>query len=149
MSGGNNSMPCQVSLDCVQDLALRRMLKRAQHTFCLVDVRKTGHPIVSVSRGFVALTGYKADQVIGRSLKVLQGPRTDAVQASRFFTCLERGQEATACLLVYKSDGSTYWSQMHVASVQDGESHRDLGVVLQCPVDGPDRETPEGHFGLY
>jgi PAS domain-containing protein len=45
--------------------------------FCIVNARDETYPIMFVSPGFLQLTGYTAEECIGRNCRFLQGPETD------------------------------------------------------------------------
>ncbi|KAI5075413.1 hypothetical protein GOP47_0009489 [Adiantum capillus-veneris] len=56
--------------------SLREALERAEFNFVLTDPRIQDNPIVYASDGFLAMTGYTAEEVLGRNCRFLQGPAT-------------------------------------------------------------------------
>ena len=56
---------------------LQRALDLSGIGFTLVDPRLEDFPLVYVNRSFLAMTGYTADEVMGRNCRFLQGPDTD------------------------------------------------------------------------
>lgn len=43
----------------------------------VTDPRQRDNPILFASHAFLALTGYSADEVLGRNCRFLQGPETE------------------------------------------------------------------------
>jgi PAS domain-containing protein len=59
------------------DFNLVKALQTAQQSFCVTDPSLPDNPIVFASQGFLEITGYRMDQVLGRNCRFLQGPDTD------------------------------------------------------------------------
>ena len=90
--------------------------------------------IVFASQGFLALTGYTLQQVLGRNCRFLQGPETDPMAVDTIRKGIEKGEDTTVCLLNYRADGTPFWNQCFVAALRetDGTVVSYLGV--QCKV---------------
>jgi PAS domain-containing protein len=65
------------------DYLLVKALNASQPSFCITDPRLPDNPIVYASVGFMELTGFSRDQVVGRNCRFLQGPDTDAEMVTR------------------------------------------------------------------
>jgi PAS domain S-box-containing protein len=116
------------------DYGLVKALQTAQQNFVITDPAAPDNPIVFASQGFLSLTGYTLDQVLGRNCRFLQGPHTDARAVAKIRQAIDKGDDATVVLLNYRSDGSTFWNQFFIAALRD-----DRGVVVnylgvQCKV---------------
>ncbi len=109
-------------------------LSGSQQNFAISDPTLPDNPIVYVSQGFLDLTGYTLDQVLGRNCRFLQGPGTDqnAVQIIR--KGVEEGVDTSVCLLNYKADGTPFWNQFFVAALRDAENNVVNYVGVQCEV---------------
>lgn len=96
----------------------------------IVDATTEGLPITYVSPGFETLTGYAADEVLGRNCKLLQGPDTDPRSAAALAEAVREGREAYVTLLNYRADGSPFWNAVSIAPERDadGDVVRYLGV---------------------
>ena len=70
------------------------------------------NPIVFVSQGFLELTGYKMDDVLGRNCRFLQGPGTDQRTVDVIRKGISAGDDVAVCLLNYKADGTPFWNQV-------------------------------------
>jgi PAS domain S-box-containing protein len=89
-------------------------------TFTITDPRQPDNPLVWVNPSFTRITGYEADEVVGRNCRFLQGPATDPEGVAEIRTALEQRRTVTTTLLNYRKDGSPFWNQLSVSPVFDG-----------------------------
>jgi PAS domain S-box-containing protein len=95
-------------------------VERTRMPMVVSDARQPDNPIVLANQAFLDLTGYSADEVIGRNCRFLQGPGT----ASEAVDAIRRGLAAeehfiTVELLNYRKDGSAFWNQLAISPVHD------------------------------
>lgn len=91
----------------------------AHDCYCLTDLGQVGHPIVHASAAFVELTGYEAEDVLGRSLGFLMRNDTDQEGEGALREALESGRPATAVVRAYRQDGSLFWSEQRHFPIHD------------------------------
>lgn len=116
------------------DYSLVKALQTAQQNFVITDPLLPDNPIVYASEGFLRLTGYTLDQVLGRNCRFLQGPGTDPKAVERIRKGIEKGDDTTVVLLNYRSDGSHFWNQFFVAPLRDGQGNIVNYMGVQCKV---------------
>ncbi len=116
------------------DYSLVKALQTAQHNFLITDPTQSDNPIVYASQGFLDLTGYELDQVLGRNCRFLQGPRTDRTMVDRIRHGIEEKEDTTVVLLNYRADGSTFWNQFFIAALRDGDGNVVNYLGVQCKV---------------
>jgi PAS domain S-box-containing protein len=116
------------------DYSLVKALQTAQQNFVISDPSMPDNPIVYASQGFLALTGYTLEQVLGRNCRFLQGPETDPRTVARIRKGIESGEDTTVCLLNYRIDGSTFWNQFFIAALRDGDGNIVNFLGVQCKV---------------
>lgn len=75
--------------------------------------------ITSVNDAFIAVTGYRRDETIGRNCRFLQGPMTDPQTVLAIRAALDDGGTFTGEILNYRKDGSAFWSELSIAPVRD------------------------------
>ncbi len=80
---------------------------------------KPGPRIVYVNQGFTRMTGYTAEEVIGKTPRFLQGPKTDRAQADIIRDTLARWEPVRAELINYRKDGSEFWVELNIVPVVD------------------------------
>jgi PAS domain S-box-containing protein len=102
--------------------------------FLLTDPRLPDHPIVYVNEPFLEMTGYPADEVLGRNCRFLQGPGTDPARVDELRSAVAEERPVTVELLNYRKDGSAFWNQLHITPVRDGDGQVVHFVGLQVDV---------------
>ncbi len=78
-----------------------------------------GPRIVYANDAFSAMTGYRRDEVLGRSCRFLQGPATSADARRVIREALEASERVRAELLNYRKDGSTFWNEVLISPLRD------------------------------
>jgi PAS domain S-box-containing protein len=116
------------------DYSLVKALQTAQQNFVISDPSVPDNPIVYASQGFLTLTGYSLDQVLGRNCRFLQGPHTNPKSVDKIRQGIEKGEDTTVVLLNYRKDGSTFWNQFFIAALRDGEGNVVNYLGVQCKV---------------
>ena len=111
---------------------LRRALDLSGIGFTLADPRLPDFPLVYVNQSFLAITGYTADEVLGRNCRFLQGRDTDPGPIDKLRRAIADGRPATVELRNYRKDGTPFWNEVHIAPVRDdrGEVVRYVGVQI-------------------
>ena len=93
------------------------------HTKDIVMITKAepfGEPgpiIEYVNPAFTAITGYTAEEAIGKSPRFLQGPGTDRQQLKNLRACMEKWQPGEVTTLNYKKSGEPFWVNFSVHPV--------------------------------
>lgn len=116
------------------DFSFIKALQTAQQNFVVTDPSLPDNPIVYASQGFLNLTGYSLDQILGRNCRFLQGPETDPKTVERIRNAIEQGEDLSVCLLNYRVDGSTFWNQFFIAALRDAAGNITNFVGVQCKV---------------
>jgi len=89
----------------------------------ITDARRADHPIVFVNPAFTAITGYTAEEALGRSGFMLHGADTDPDAAARILEAGEAGRPVWLEVLCYRKDGRPFWAKLNVSPVQDADGH--------------------------
>ncbi|KAL3938325.1 MAG: hypothetical protein SGBAC_006740 [Bacillariaceae sp.] len=126
------------------DFRLMSALSGSQQNFAISDPTLPDNPIVYVSQGFLDLTGYTLDQVLGRNCRFLQGPGTDQSAVDIIRKGIKEGIDTSVCLLNYKADGTPFWNQFFVAALRDAANNVVNYVGVQCEVS---KAVVEKHMG--
>lgn len=88
-------------------------------------------PILYVNQAFTTITGYTPQEVLGKTPRILQGPKTDQAAIARLRTALSRGDSATAEVIHYRKDGSEFWVEFSVVPVADTQGHYTHWIFVQ------------------
>lgn len=79
-----------------------------------LDLEEPGPRIVYVNKGFEKLTGYKKADVIGKTPRILQGPKTDRKTLNRLKKSLREGKSFFGQAINYRKDGSEFIMQWDI-----------------------------------
>ncbi len=84
-----------------------------------LDLDKPGPKIVYVNDGFERMTGYKKEEVIGKTPRILQGPKTDRETLDRLKDSLIEGKAFFGQTVNYRKDGSEFINQWDIHPLVD------------------------------
>ena len=100
----------------------------------IVDLEAPDAPIVYASRAFLDMTGYAADEVLGRNCRFMQGEGTDPAAAATIRRAIEAREPASVTLLNYRKDGTAFWNELKLSPVVDADRRVRRYVGLQADV---------------
>ena len=117
----------------------RRLLDSSPEGVVLVDAQNPEHPVLYVNPGFETLTGYPAEELIGKNLRLLQSDDRDQDARHRLREALTRGESCRVLLRNYRKDGRVFWNEMTIVPLRDADGrvthfaghHRDAGERLR------------------
>ncbi|HEU4978533.1 MAG TPA: PAS domain S-box protein, partial [Solirubrobacteraceae bacterium] len=98
-----------------------RALASATNGIVISDAQQRGFPVVYVNPAFERITGWSSAQVVGQSCALLQGPRTDRATIEEMGEALREGRECRVTVLNYRGDGSTFWNDVALSPLRDGD----------------------------
>ncbi|CAF1948667.1 unnamed protein product [Brassica oleracea var. botrytis] len=114
--------------------------KTATFGFVVSDALDPNHPIIYVNTVFEIITGYRADEVIGKNCRFLQcrgpyakrrHPSVDSTVVSKMRRCLEKGIEFQGELLNFRKDGSPLMNKLRLVPIrEDDEITHIIGVLF-------------------
>ncbi len=86
---------------------------------CLSDPNQPDNPLVFVNRAFEDLTGYMAEEVLGRNCRFLQGPDTDPAAVDEIRRAIAAKVDVSVECYNYRKDGSGFWNALYLSPVFD------------------------------
>jgi diguanylate cyclase (GGDEF)-like protein/PAS domain S-box-containing protein len=98
---------------------LGRALDATRTGIAIADMTQPDMPLIYVNPGFEQITGYPAEQCLGRNCRFLQGPGTDPRAVAEMSDALRRRTTLSTRLLNYRADGSPFWNQLELHPVFD------------------------------
>ena len=90
-----------------------------------------GPRIVFVNPAFSAMTGYSAQEVIGKTPRILQGPRTDRAVLDRLRQNLGRGETFEGEAIQYRKDGTEFPMEWQIAPLRSAAGNITHFVAIQ------------------
>lgn len=79
-----------------------------------LDLDRPGPRIVYVNEGFTRMTGYTKEEVLGKTPRLLQGPKTDRAVLDRLKRRLIEGQAFFGHTINYRKDGTEFINQWDI-----------------------------------
>lgn len=80
-----------------------------------------GPETVYVNEAFTKVTGYSANEIIGKSPRILQGPKTDRAELDKIKTALIEKKAVSAQLINYTKSGQEYCLEIEIAPLINDE----------------------------
>src|SRR3712207_6806736 len=114
---------------------MRRLLDRAvaasANGIVITDPKLPDNPIVYVNPAFEKISGYRADEVMGRNCRFLQGEERDQPALEELRTALREEREGRVVLRNYRKDGEPFWNELYISPVHDDEGRLTNFVGVQ------------------
>lgn len=107
-------------------LLLDRAIRSASQGIIVADATDPELPIIYVSPGFEAMTGYKASEILGKNCRFLQGPDTDPETVKNIRKKLLLGNGFSVEILNYHKNGRSFWNELTINPIKD-----ENGKVIQ------------------
>ena len=116
-------------------MPLPEMLERSAIAAVLSNPRLPGNPIVECNRAFEDLTGYPAEEIIGRNCRFLAGPQTEPWLTEMLRSGIRRRQPVMVEITNHRKNGSSFRNAVMIAPIfgDNGELHYFLGSQVLVP----------------
>lgn len=117
--------------------AVEKLIKTTPCAFTVSDALEPDYPIIYVNTVFEMLTGYRADEVLGRNSRFLQyrgpfakrrHPLVDSAMVAEIRRCLKDGVEFQGDLLNFRKDGSPLMNRLRLIPIYDDDE--DISHVI-------------------
>lgn len=100
-----------------------------------IDTSKNVIPnIIFVNSAFTDMTGYPADEVIGKSPEILFGKKSDILQFEKLRTAVQEYKECFVETICYKKNGEEFWINFSIIPVTDKEGEHSHWISIQRDV---------------
>lgn len=87
----------------------------------VTDPNQPDDPIVFANQAFQQMTGYTAEEVLGRNCRFLQGPDTDPEAIATVRAAIAARTDVSIELLNYRKDGRPFWNALFISPVFDSD----------------------------
>jgi PAS domain S-box-containing protein len=95
------------------------------------DLDEPGPRIEYVNHAFARMTGYEADEVLGLTPRILQGPATECAVLDRMRAALRAGEPFQGEAVNYRKEGSTYVVEWLITPVREADGRISHWVSVQ------------------
>lgn len=126
-----------------QDFNLVQSIQSSQHSFVITDPCLQDNPIVFASDGFLKITGFTRENVLGRNCRFLQGTETSQEKVEYMRNAISKGEDVSVTMINYMADGTPFWNKLFIAALRDSQNQivNFIGVIVK--VVGPVEGDPE------
>jgi PAS domain S-box-containing protein len=112
---------------------LSSAVEQAKESILITDAELDlpGPRILFVNPAFTRMTGYSAEEAMGKTPRILQGPRTDKTVLSRLRQNLDRGEGFEGEAINYRKDGTEFILEWQIAPIRNGSGKITHFVSIQ------------------
>lgn len=87
--------------------------------------------VVYVNQAFTTLTGYGTAEILGKTPKILHGPKTDRNAIEQITFSLKNGRAIRKDVLNYRKNGTEFWVELDIAPIRNNENMITHWVSIQ------------------
>lgn len=108
-----------------------KAIQAANEGIMIADVRQTGHPIIFVNHAFEEMSGYSADEAVGRGCDLICGSSPDERAVQRLQQAVANQEEFCTTIHCARRNGEMFWNEISVAPVlsDDGTATHLVAVM--------------------
>lgn len=87
----------------------------------IADMRQAGQPVLYVNDAFERITGYSADEVLGKNCSILQGAEMaqDRAALDEIRLAIREGRSTKVVLTNYRKTGEAFWNELQLSPLHD------------------------------
>lgn len=100
----------------------------------IADATKPDLPIIYINPAFERITGYTAEEIVGRNCRFLQGKDRDQPALDELRAALREGKSCTVILSNYRKDGRRFWNELSISPIYDNAGNLTHFVGIQMDV---------------
>ncbi|MGB0684038.1 MAG: PAS domain-containing sensor histidine kinase [Magnetovibrionaceae bacterium] len=122
------------AIEGLPDSVLRGVLLHANDIVLITKAGTLDDPgpeIVFVNKAFCTVTGYRPNEVIGKTPRILQGPKTDPETTRIVRGALEAGKPVRVEVLNYTKTGKEYWLDMNILPLANANGEIEYFAAIQ------------------
>ena len=93
-----------------------------------------GPKIIYVNEAFTKMTGYSAEEVIGKTPRILQGPNSDKKELAKLSKALKNWEQCEITTINYKKNGDEFWINFTVNPVANEKGWYTHWVAIERDV---------------
>lgn len=115
-----------------EQLALMfQAVESARNGVVITDPRLIDNPIVYTNPAFTEITGFEADEILGRNCRFLQGEDSDQPAIRQVRAAIQNESPITTVLRNYRKDGRRFYNELTISPVRDNEGKLVAFVGIQ------------------
>ena len=96
-----------------------RAITASSNGIVITAPNQPDNPIIYVNSAFERMTGYSAQEALGRNCRFLQGTEREQPALEELRAALREGRQSKVVLRNYKKDGTLFWNELSISPVRD------------------------------
>ncbi|MGB3510893.1 MAG: PAS domain S-box protein [Microcoleaceae cyanobacterium] len=113
---------------------MKRAIDSSNNGIAIADATEPDHPILYINPSFERITGYQADDVMGKNCRFLQGKYKNQPAINQVRNAILHGQECHAILRNVRKNGTEFWNELFIAPVYNSQHHLTHFIGIQTDV---------------
>jgi sigma-B regulation protein RsbU (phosphoserine phosphatase) len=122
-----------------------RAIEAASVGIVIADALQPHYPNLYVNPALSRITGYSREELLGRNLRILQGPETEEAAKNKIREALNQGTGCEVVLRNYRKDGTPFWNELLLSPVRDEQGVVTHYIGIQTDVTERRRAEEERH----
>lgn len=135
------------------DIPFKDIVDSAQDVIIVTEASPLTAPgprIIYVNQAFTGLTGFSAQEIIGKNPRILQRADADPVVLGRIRAGLAAGQTVRETIYNYSKDGRGYWLDMHIVPLKNAQGEvAYFGAIERDVTEQKNLEYELRHFAFH
>ncbi|REL29128.1 PAS domain S-box protein [Rhodohalobacter sp. SW132] len=100
-------------------------------TTCSPIEAPDGPEVIYVNRAFTEMTGYRSDEIIGKTPRILQGPNSEGDGLQKLRMAIANEESAEVELINYKKNGEEFWVHISFSPVYDNDGECSHFIAIE------------------
>jgi PAS domain S-box-containing protein len=105
--------------DAISEALKERAMDEAPVGITVSDPSLPDNPLIYVNHAYEEMTGYEADEVLGRNCRFLQGDDTDEAAVAEMRRSIDAEEPVSVELKNYRRDDTPFWNRVDIAPIRD------------------------------
>ncbi|MED1863744.1 PAS domain-containing protein [Fictibacillus nanhaiensis] len=109
-------------------------VKALNHTgvgLVVTDPTLEDNPIVYVNQGFLDMTAYNQEDILGHNCRFLQGENTDQKDVQKISSALKKFESVNVEILNYQKNGTPFWNKLTIDPIINDQDNKTYFVGVQ------------------
>lgn len=98
---------------------LKQSVMAASCGYVITDCEQKDSPVIFVNPAFQKITGYQAEEVLGRNCRFLLGNDREQASLEQVREAVKSCRRCTAVVRNYRKDGSLFYNELSIAPIHD------------------------------
>jgi len=129
---------------------LESVVTNTNDAILITEAEPVGEPgprIIYINNAFAEMTGYTEEEIIGKTPRILQGPKSDQKELKRLSRALHEYQPCEITTINYKKNGEEFWVNFSVSPVADQTGRVTHFIAIERDVS--ERKKAENELKLF